>query len=174
MENLISEKPTLVNGGYIMVKPKNLGNVKVMLDNWKDDKPYDLIIKPHTEKRSLAANRMCWAMCEELAIVMKSTAKEIYKETLKKYSASILYPCWEEILEDLLTNFDYYDVLNARYHKDGRAICDVIVYKGTSKMNTKEMSRFLEGLIDDCKEEGIDTMSNEEKESILKSWNGGK
>lgn len=143
---------------------------RLMMNNLKDKK-YMLEIKEVTNKRSLAANSMCWAMCGELAKVMKSTDKEIYKDTLKKYSSSILYPCWEEILDELLTHFDYYDVLNARYHKDGRGIVDIIVYKGTSKMNTKEMSRFLEGLIDDCKEAGIDTMSNEEKESLIKSWN---
>jgi len=36
--------------------------------------------------------------------------------------------------------------------------------------NTKEMSRLLQGTIDDAKDLGIDTITKEEQDSLIKSW----
>jgi len=138
--------------------------------NKKNDKKYTLEIKEYKEKRSLSANGLCWVLCQKIADVINSSKDEVYETMIKRYAPFIIYPVWEEILDDLLLNFKYYEVENARYHKDGRAICDVKVYKGSSNYDTKEMSKFINSIIDECKLLDIDVMDQNEVDSLIKSW----
>jgi hypothetical protein len=41
---------------------------------------------------------------------------------------------------------------------------------GSSNYNTKEMSIFIDGLVSECKEQGIETMTPAEIESMMKEW----
>lgn len=44
------------------------------------------------------------------------------------------------------------------------------VYFGSSTFNTKEMAVFLEGIVSECKELGIETLPEEELERMAKAW----
>ena len=43
-------------------------------------------------------------------------------------------------------------------------------YYGSSSFNTKQMSRLIDGLVQDCKVYNIETKTPEEIESLLKEW----
>ena len=141
--------------------------------NGLKDKKYVIEIRESKEKRSLAANNMCWTLCTQLAVVMKTGKDEMYLQQLKKYGVSSRYTVWEEALEPLVRNLKYYELDKARFH-NGRGVVDVTIYVGSSEYNTKEMSNLISGIIDDCKEQGIDVIQKEELDSLIKSWGGIK
>ena len=47
---------------------------------------------------------------------------------------------------------------------------NVVAYYGSSTYNTKEMSRLIELLIEECKQFGIETKPQAEIDSLLRSW----
>ena len=44
-------------------------------------------------------------------------------------------------------------------------------YYGSSSYNSKQMSRLIDNLVQDCKAVGIETKSDKEIECLLKEWN---
>ena len=44
------------------------------------------------------------------------------------------------------------------------------LYKGTSEYDSREMSIFISGLVQDCEEQGIETKTKEEINSLIKEW----
>ena len=44
-------------------------------------------------------------------------------------------------------------------------------YYGSSSFNSKQMSRLIDGVVQDCKVYGIETKSQQEINSLLESWN---
>ena len=48
------------------------------------------------------------------------------------------------------------------------------VYYGSSTFNTKEMSVFIDGIVSECKELGIETLTSEELERMKAAWSNGK
>lgn len=141
-----------------------------LLNKIKPDKKYDIEIKEHTKKRSLSMNAYCWVLCDKIAQKVGNTKDNIYDMMIKRVAPFIIYPCWEEILEDLLAEFDHYEVINARYHKDGRAICDIKIYRGSSRMNSKEMARLLDEIISECKLQNIETDTPEQLAEMKSKW----
>ena len=54
---------------------------------------------------------------------------------------------------------------------------DGITYKltiGSSKYDTMQMSKFIEGIVSDCKELGIQTMTPNEIAELVSKWEGEK
>ena len=54
--------------------------------------------------------------------------------------------------------------------QDGEHYVAYEAIKGSSQYDSAEMSRFLDGIISECQEQGIDTISAEELERLKRSW----
>lgn len=54
----------------------------------------------------------------------------------------------------------------------GRSLDKVsyLLYYGTSTYNTKQMSRILDAVIDECKQCGIETLPPEQVEEMKRTW----
>lgn len=125
----------------------------------------DIEIKKHREKRSLNANAYCWVLIEKIANKMKLSKDDIYKRMLQDYGTiatdingrKIIFSLRADI--DVSKYFKYYKFLGDS--KDGK-FKHYYVIKGSSEYDTEEMSRFIEGIVEDCKLLGIETMTPEE------------
>lgn len=47
---------------------------------------------------------------------------------------------------------------------------EVMAYPGTSTYNTAEMARFIDGLVTECREQGIETMEPGRLKSLVEKW----
>lgn len=169
IDNLVKS----INGYYLVTLqvPKIAVNDLFKL---KDD-DLDVEIKKHREKRSLTANSYLWVLCRELAKTMESTTSmfDVYKIKLREYSS-----WWDEIIvSDKI--FNYLKKQENEEHAEFRVVDELErkgnkvrarVYLGSSKFDSKEMSRVIDGLVQDCKEQGIDTMPPDELERLIGEW----
>ena len=122
-------------------------------------------IKKHREKRSLSANAYCWVLIEKIAEKMKMSKEEIYKRELCDYGTietdsegkKVIFSVKKEI--DVSKYFKYYKQLGLS--KDGKFM-HYFVVKGSSEYDSKEMKQFIDGIVQDCKTLGIETMTPEE------------
>lgn len=138
-----------------------------LLDKLDDKKDYVVEIKEHREKRSLNANAYAWLLIGKIAEKIKSTADEVYLIMLKRYGVSEMISVYSEI--DMSHYLKYYEeagksVLN------GKNFTHYKVYKGSSEFDTNEMSRLIDGIIDEAKELGIDTRTPEQIAEMTSLW----
>lgn len=125
------------------------------------------------KKRSLDANAYLWVLCTKLAEVNKSTKEEEYENALRKYGCfdtdsegnykvfRIKREHAEEVKDTFKSKGFHVQFLGGDY-----AYVDYAILKGTSEYTTYEMSVLLNGLVEDCKKEGIETISPEELERL--------
>ena len=147
---------------------RNIKNQMMLVENlFQDieidvDKEYMLEMREVRSKRTIQQNKYMWALIREIANneTIKQNEAEIYSLALEEADAKYIYLLGvPEVEDELKKNFRAVRVVRTTV-ENGK---EFIVYKcfiGTSKMDTKEMTRVLEIIIAWAKELGIET--NEE------------
>lgn len=173
-----------VKGNYIDYKILSNGNFEVSFEVDKKDrqrlfsgidkiKDQDLDIKiaKHREKRSLDANGYFWVMCGKLADKLNKTNIELYKDYIRDYG------CYRTIQ----VNNNAVNTITAIWKSKGvgwivekvderYGFTTLNIYYGSSTFSTKQMSRLIDGLVQDCKAQGIETLTPKELEEIINNW----
>ena len=131
------------------------------------DKNKKFEIKEYHKKRSLNANACAWALIGKIADVLRSSKDEIYLEMLKKYGQSEIVSVLSDI--NVTGYFKYFEEI-ATVKLQGKNFTHYKVFKGTSEYNTAEMAVFIDGVISEADELGIDTLPPNEIEKIKSLW----
>ena len=128
-----------------------------------------VIVKNWHEKRSLDANAYLWALCTRLAEVLKTSKDEVYEECIQKYGYTDEPPITISVKSEVdMTKIDgHWKYL--KESADGRFKAYMRL-RGTSEYDKKEMAHFLDMVIEDCKEQGIETMTPDELEQLKQAW----
>jgi hypothetical protein len=135
------------------------------LYNQDKDNLYE--IKEHKERRSLNANSYFWVLVGKLANVMRLKKDEVYLLMLKDYGQSMLIPVLKGEKPD--GYFKYYEYETSSM-LNGKEADWYRVFKGSSEYNTKEMSVLIDGIVQECKEQDIETLPPNELKSLKESW----
>lgn len=141
-----------------------------VLDNLANDKDYVVEIKEYRPKRSLNANAYAWLLIGEIAERLKSTSDEVYLEMLKRYGVSEMISVKSEI--DMRQFLKYYEKAGEST-LNGIEFTHYKVFKGSSEFDTKEMSRLIDGIVDEAKALGIDTRTYSELALLKENWKNG-
>jgi hypothetical protein len=131
------------------------------------DKNKTFEIKEYHKKRSLNANAYAWALIGKIADVLRSSKDEIYLEMLKKYGQSEIVSVLSDI--NVTGYFKYFEEI-ATVKLQGKNFTHYKVFKGTSEYNTAEMAVFIDGVISEADELGIDTLPPDEVKKIKSLW----
>ena len=151
---------------------RNIKNQMLLVENLYSDldlesgKEYVIELKEPRTKRSIQQNKYMWALIHQIAghEDMNQDEVEVYTLALEEANAKFIYLLGTPEAEDeLKKNFRAVRVVRPTI-ENGK---EFIVYKcfvGTSKMDTKEMTKVLDIIIAWAEELGIET--NEEYYSI--------
>ena len=147
----------------------NENSVVNEVDKLKDCKLSIKAVK-YKQKRSLDSNAYAWVLMQKIAEAVDSDKWSIYLECLKKYSRAfshvIVKPEAVEKMKELYrTCVDLGEI-----SVNGITGHQLQVYYGSSTFNTKEMSVFIDGIVSECKELGIETLAPEELERMKAAW----
>lgn len=162
----------LTNGTWLCLKIQEAVPAKRFILE-KKNRLYDLELKEHREKRSLDANSYCWALMDKLAKEVGSTKNEIYRLkvrevgpykdfTLTEDEARTFRAAWEKIGEAWLTE-------QLDFDQDGDRLV-IRAYYGSSTYNTKQMSRLIDSVVEDCRAVGIETQTDRELSLLKEDW----
>lgn len=128
-----------------------------------------VIVKNWSEKRSLDANAYLWKLCTLLAEKLKTSKDEIYEEEIQKYGFLDDVPIVITVLAkvDMATIDGHW-----KYYKDSPdgKFKSYLRIRGSSEYTRKEMAHFLDMVVQDCKEQGIETMTPNELEQLKQAW----
>lgn len=135
------------------------------LYNQDRDKKFE--IKEYKEKRSLNANAYAWLLIGKIADIMRLSKEEIYLRMLKDYGQSEVISLLSDV--NVEGYFKYYEKFGESSLK-GKKFSHYKIYKGTSEYDTKEMSIFIDGVVQEAESLGIETKTPEEIERLKRLW----
>lgn len=133
--------------------------------NQDKEKVYE--IKEYREKRSLNANSFSWVLIGKIADVLRSDKESVYLTMLKRYGQSDIVSVLADV--NVKGYFKYYEEIG-RASLQGKEFIHYKVFKGSSEYDTREMAIFIDGIISECKEMGIETLPPSEVERIKALW----
>lgn len=130
-----------------------------------------ITIDKYKSKRSLAQNRMMWALLEIMARAMNGgrtggvTAWDCYLDMLEKYGGKFEYiQCLKSALPKLQSMFRAIKIVEERDRDT--VLCKAFV--GSSKFNTLEMKMMIDGIFDDLS--AMDNVDAEEVSYLHNEW----
>lgn len=152
-----------------------------MVHTYKDGVRVALKVTKYNEKRSLNANSYYWQLLTKLAGALKISNNYCHNMMLRRYGvlAEIdgmpmycVIPDTDEAEKtaDEAETYHIKPTSNVREGNDGKMYRTYMLLKGSHEMTTAEFSRLISGLVDECKQCGIETMSESELASLI----GGK
>lgn len=115
-------------------------------------------------KRSLSANAYAWALINKIADALRKSKEDVYLQMLKDYGQSEFVSVLSNI--DVKGYFKYYEEYG-KGHVEGREFTHYKVYKGSSEFNSKEMAVLIDGIIQEARQLGIETITPAEKERMI-------
>lgn len=125
-----------------------------------DTKIYE--VKEYKEKRNLDQNAKYWKLLNELALTLKIGVEELHFKMLKDYSQryEILVP------KDIkLRGIEYYE-RKSKIIRNGQEFIVYQIFTPSHELNTREFALLLQGLCNECKEQGIETLSPNELKKL--------
>lgn len=145
------------------------------------DADLDIEIKKHRERRSLDANAYYWVLITKAAKRLRISNNRAHNLMLRRYGAlevidgQVVYlvlPDTDEAEERALESETYHirPTSQVKAGKDGKQYRTYIMLKGSSDYDTAEMSRLINGIVDECKEMGIETMPPDKLAALLEGW----
>ena len=154
----------------IDAKPEDLEKLK--------DKKLTVEIKQYREKRSLDANAYYWQLLTQLADALNISKPAAHNRMLRQYGQLMIID--EQAVYTVLPDSEEAEkAINAAetYHlkptsqvkqgKGGKMYRTYMMLRGSSDYDTKEMSVLINGLVEECKEQGVETIPPDELRRIL-------
>lgn len=116
-------------------------------------------VKEVRKRRSMTQNAYYWAMLNKLASALGMPDSEVHLNMLREYGTYEVF----SIRKDVPTSsyFKYYDVIGTGTY-NGDEYEHIRAYKGSSQMDSKEFSRLIDGMREECVLQGIDVMTPQE------------
>lgn len=140
---------------------------KNLYDELNGEEKLSVRIDKYREKRSLNANAYAWKLLTEIANVCRTSKDEVYLEMLKRYGQSEIISVLAHIP---IGEYVKYCEEAGESKLNGKLFKHYKVYKGSSEFDTREMSIFLDGIVSEAEELGIQTETPEQLARLKSLW----
>ena len=148
-----------------------------MAHGFKDAK-VSLKVSKYREKRSLDANAYYWQLLTKLAAVLKISNSYCHNTMLRRYGVLeeidgkpvfLVIPDTDEAEKkaDEAEAYHIKPTSNVREGNDRQMYRTYMLLKGSHEYDTAEMSRLISGLVDECKQCGIETLTPAELARLM-------
>ena len=146
-----------------------------IVEELKNENKLNIELKKYRKHRSLDANSYFWKLLTELCELAEIDTVEEYKRRVKELGIFKQF----RIETDDVKTFEkvwtdrgiawFCEIADTEYLENVEFKI-INAYYGSSSYNSKQMSRLIDGVVQDCKIYGIETKPQVEIESLLKEW----
>ena len=145
-----------------------IGKVKELIPKMLQlDETKEYEVKEYKHKRSLNANAYYWVLVNKIADALNQSKEFIHLCMLKQYGQRyVLCVHYDTPIENLVK---YYEQDGVRKQGD-RLFKTYNVYLPSSEMNTYEMSKLIDGTVEEAQSMGIETMTPDEIAHLKAMW----
>ena len=120
-------------------------------------------IKEKRNKRSKSQNAYAWELIGKIADELRKSKEEVYLQMLKDYGQSEIVSMLSSI--NPKGYFKYYESIGTGI-VNNKEFTHYKIFKGSSEFDTKEMTIFIDGIIQECKQLDIETLTPEQIASM--------
>ena len=131
------------------------------------DEKLSFKIDKYREKRSLNANNYAWKLLTEIGNVIRADKEDVYIKMLKRYGQSEMISVLSHIP---IGDYIKYCEEAGESTLNGKLFKHYKVYKGSSEFDKREMSIFIDGIVSEAQELGIDTKTPNEIARLKSLW----
>lgn len=151
---------------------------------WDDLRKHEKLVftvKPWKKKRSLDANAYYWQLVTKLADKLNISKPHLHNILLRRYGQTefidgkmiyLVLPDSDDGSRqaDEAETYHIKPTSEVKQGMDGMMYRTYLMLRGSSTYNTKEMSGLIEGLVSECKEQGIETIPPKELERMMEMY----
>lgn len=161
-------------GTWLCIKVDEPQEVREFCESMNHEKTYTAAIDLKHKKRSLNANAYFWLMAGKLAAVLHVEKEYIYRSYIKEIGNNFeIMPVrndakkqWKKNWESRGLGWICEEIGDSKFDNYTNMIC----YYGSSTYDTKQMSCLIDFVVNDCKDQGIDTETPRELQKIKERW----
>lgn len=137
------------------------------------DKQLDITIKEHKDRRSRDANAYAWVLLGKIAAKVGASPAEIYRQLIPDIGDNYDVVCVRNKAVDKLRESWSRQGLGWQTDTMASKIPDctnVVLYYGSSVYDSAQMSRLLDAIQREAKEQNIETATPEELARLKENW----
>ena len=142
-----------------------------LYDELNKEEKLSFKISKFREKRSLNANAYAWKLLTEIGNILRSSKETVYLEMLKRYGQREVISVQAHIP---INGFIKYFEEIGESSTNGKLFKHYFVFKGSSEFDKREMSIFIDGIVDEAKALGIPTETPEQIAKMKSLWEAGE
>lgn len=132
-------------------------------------------LSPAKKKRSLDANAYAWVLMDKIAAATGIPKSEIYRDAIREIGGNS---------DVVRAKQDAADAIVYGWEKNGLGwqaellpaiepgYCNIILYYGSSTYDSAQMSRLIDGLVQDAQALGIETLPPYKLAGMMEAWDG--
>lgn len=143
-----------------------------LMQDLDNKKSYDITIQQHREKRSINANNYSWVLQDKIAKKLNKSIDEIHNQMVLDYGVLETYSIKKEAFASAKRLFDYFEVLGES-KVNGKEFIHIRAGIGTHNYNTLEMSKFLDGVVQEAEQLGIEVRTPAQLAELKSLWGKG-
>jgi hypothetical protein len=147
----------------------DISDLKAICD---DKKLLEVDIYKQAKKRSLTANSYAWVLITKVANVLRTNKEDLYIEMLKRYGQR--EPQLLSVIEDgvdmIYRATNNHCCIVGESELNGKTFKHLAILIGSSQYDTKCMAILIDGIVSECKELKIETLTPAELEALKSSW----
>lgn len=140
-----------------------------------EGKVYEATIKEFRQRRSLDANAYFWQLCGKLADFYGVSPDDVYRQQIRNIGGVYeIIPIREDAIDSFCKSWSAGhtgrmtdDLGECRNYKGYH---NIRVWYGSSDYDTRQMSRLIDLIVDECKAVNIETMTPDEIENLKNLW----
>ncbi len=151
----------------LMLEINERNDFEHIVDDLKDKDKLSIEVKEYRERRSLSANAYAWSLIGQIADIVRAGKDEIYLMLLKRYGQSELISVLSHV--PIRSYVKYFEEAGES-KLNGKNFTHYRVYKGSSEFDTREMSIFIDGVVSEAKDLGIQTETPNQIAEMKARW----
>ena len=156
--------------GWLCLKTQPADALRWLV-KFKQGKDYEIKLK--RPKRSLDANAYCFVLLDKLSAALQTSKEELYQRYVKEIGGVSEIVCVPSKAVNRLAAI--WEDKGLGWQTDTfpskiKGCTNMILYYGSSVYDTKQMSRLIDQIVQDCTAIGIETRPQEEIDAMLKEW----
>lgn len=138
----------------------------------KDIEKLKIEAKKYRNKRSLDANAYCWVLIGKLAEKLNIKDIEVYRKAIGEVGVFEIFPVRNEAVERFIETWNSNGLgwVCEKFRSRLDGYTNVKAFYGSSVYDSKEMSRLIDNIVTECKEQQIETMTPRELDILIKEW----
>lgn len=133
---------------------------------------YTVRIEKRRQKRSLDANAYAWVLIGKLAEKLRTSSVAVYRAIIKDCGTYMMTQVLPEAAERFARVWESQGLgwIAEEAGTSPKGNKYLRCFYGSSVYDSAEMSRLIDGIITECREQGIDTLTPAEIEELKRTW----